>query len=162
MITQEELQHVLHYDHLTGIFTWKNPSKKSNKPKGSIAGCIGKCGYIQITINYKQYRGHNLAYLYMTGEYIQGIDHINGIRSDNRFSNLRICDQKGNSANAKIYSTNSTGIKGVTLDKKSKLYIAQVMADSIRYRRCFKTIEEASVWVAEIRKEAHGTFARHV
>lgn len=161
MISQQELKHFLNYDEDTGVFTWKTIAKKSNRKAGDIAGCLGKCGYLQITINSKQYRAHNLAYLYITGNYVQGLDHINGDRTDNRFSNLRVCDQKGNSANSKIFKTNSTGIKGVTLDKKSKLYIAQIMADSIRYRKCFKTLEEAADWVRIVREEAHGQFANH-
>lgn len=162
MITFERLHTLLYYDEDTGYFFWKEKSsKKSNIKEGQVAGSVGKNGYVQITLDWKQYRGHNLAYFYMTGEYVQGIDHINGIKHDNSWTNLRRCNQKENSANSKLAITNTTGVKGVTLDKSSKLFVAQVMSQGERYRRCFKSLEEATIWVTEIRNLLHKEFANH-
>lgn len=58
------------------------------------------------------------------------IDHINGNRLDNRRANLRICSHMENLANRGKNSNNTSGFKGVTFDKKKKLYVAQLKRDS--------------------------------
>ena len=45
------------------------------------------------------------------------IDHLDGDKQNNRISNLRIVDRKGNSQNCKIRADNTSGTKGVTLTK---------------------------------------------
>ena len=43
------------------------------------------------------------------------IDHINGVKDDNRFLNLRLIDREGNGHNLhKPYSNNTTGYLGVS------------------------------------------------
>ena len=42
------------------------------------------------------------------------VDHINGIRNDNRKINLRICSHNENAKNLKLSTLSSTGFKGVT------------------------------------------------
>jgi hypothetical protein len=48
------------------------------------------------------------------------IDHINGIRNDNRLVNLRICTRKENALNRKkANKNNAVGVRGVYLHKSS-------------------------------------------
>jgi hypothetical protein len=49
------------------------------------------------------YLAHRLAWVYMTGEQPDVIDHINRERDDNRFSNLRNGTFKDNSTNVRKY-----------------------------------------------------------
>lgn len=42
------------------------------------------------------------------------VDHLNGIRHDNRKNNLRVCTQNQNAKNLKLSKLNSTGFKGVS------------------------------------------------
>jgi hypothetical protein len=61
-------------------------------------------------------------------------------------SNLRWCTYQQNSQNASISSNNSSGIKGVTFDKKSQKWRAQIMIDGIKiYLGLYDTLEEASI-----------------
>lgn len=88
MITQEELKEYLHYDPLTGDFNWT--IGKRGLKVNSKAGSMNDQGYVIIRINNIRYRAHRLAWLYVYGHFpINEIDHINGVRSDNRIENLR-------------------------------------------------------------------------
>ena len=56
-------------------------------------------------------------------------DHINGIKTDNRKSNLRICTQSQNRANSKRSKSNTSGFKGVCFDKRLKKFRAYIRKD---------------------------------
>lgn len=116
-ITQSELKDVLNYNHETGLFTWLVDSKH-RKTLGLIAGTIEGTGYICITYRRTIYKAHRLAFLYMDGHTpIEEVDHINGNRGDNRWSNLRKVTRKENRKNCRRYSTNTSGITGVTITR---------------------------------------------
>ena len=113
MITQKELKELLHYDPETGIFT-RLKSVSSGARKGDIAGHSTGNGYLQIGIKGRYYRAHRLAWLYMTGEWPKDqIDHINHIRTYNRWVNLREATNQENHKNQTLKSTNTSGVCGV-------------------------------------------------
>jgi len=72
------------------------------------------------------------------------VDHINGNGLDNRKDNLRICDHFNNLCNVKMWSSNTSGYKGVTWDKVNNKWIAQIgrKGKNIKIGR-YNTIEEA-------------------
>lgn len=88
-ISLSELKKNLHYDPSTGIFT--RLLRASNMPAGSIAGSIqNRDGYVIIRVLGHRHTAHRLAWFYMTGFWPEGeIDHINRVRNDNRWTNLR-------------------------------------------------------------------------
>lgn len=109
--SQNRLKELFNYDPATGIFTRREDRKrwKASTP----CGAIGKAGYVAILVDAKLYQAHRLAWVYMTGaQPTYGVDHINGARSDNRWSNLREAGQSENSAN-KIKHRKKTAAKGV-------------------------------------------------
>ena len=57
------------------------------------------------------------------------VDHIKGIRHDNRKSELRICEHKNNLMNTKDYSSNTSGRKGVSWDKNRNKWMAYIKAN---------------------------------
>lgn len=90
LITQQELKRVLHYEPATGVLTWLRPSKYKPQLIGTVAGAVSTGGYIDVHIGDRKYKGHYLAWLYVTGEWPSAnILHINGDCGDNRFCNLR-------------------------------------------------------------------------
>lgn len=128
-ITQERLKKLLDYDPLTGVFTWKVSKSKSIRI-GRIAGFINFFGYRMISIDNKQYREHRLAWLYIYGEFPQhGTDHVNHVRNDNRISNLRDVKQSENVRNAEMRKDNTSGITGVSWDKRDNKWHAQIKVD---------------------------------
>lgn len=89
------------------------------------------------------------------------IDHINGNPSDNRKVNLRIATQQENAMNQKMRSDNSTGHKGVLLNKRSGRYIAVITKNHKLTRLgTFDTVEEAGVAYDDASTELFGEFTR--
>ncbi len=139
----EEIKEFVEYDSETGVFTWIKQSGKKSKI-GKVAGTRGTLGYIYLTINKKRYLAHRAAWFLTTGEIPTVIDHINGIRDDNRIINLRNGSYIDNNRNIHIPNSNSTtGIRGVC--KEGNKYKAYIMRNGKRYRLGnYKTIEEAA------------------
>lgn len=157
VLTQQELKENLHYNSETGIFTWSRDS--SRVKKGQTAGTKIREGYIAICVNAIQYRAHRLAWLYMTGEIPKDcIDHINGIRDDNRFNNLREATNAQNIHNqTKPHKNNKTGFLGVSKNKYyNKKYKATIKTGGILL--ClgyFNTPEEAHEAYLKAKRELH-------
>jgi hypothetical protein len=125
--THQQVVEALHYDEETGFFSWAN-RRSSRVAKGSIAGCETKNGYIYIKINKVQIYAHRLAWFYVNGEWpCSEIDHIDGCRSNNSFSNLRLVSRAENTQNQVPYGRSSaSGFLGVTLHKKTAKCQAQI------------------------------------
>lgn len=113
ILTQKELKALLHYNPSTGVFTRiKRTSNKINV--GDIAGYKNDNGYVLIGLKGIARRAHRLAWLYMTGSWPKyEIDHINHIRSDNRFINLREVTHQENAKNTPLRKDNISGVTGV-------------------------------------------------
>ena len=113
MLTINRLKEVLRYDAETGLFTWI--VRTSNRVKiGSVAGTL-VCGYLSIHIDGERFQAHRLAWFYMKGNwpYAQ-LDHRNGVRSDNRWNNLREAPGSLNHENLRrARADNSTSVLGV-------------------------------------------------
>lgn len=96
-ISQELLKSKVKYDPETGLFSWIKGSRAGKA--GAIAGSLTKYGYIRFWIGEKIYMAHRLAWLYVHGYMPENaIDHINGIRDDNRMSNLQEVSRACNNA----------------------------------------------------------------
>lgn len=135
----------LDYCHMTGVISWRK-----NRMGGVLAGdTIGTNaqGYSAIQINSKAYLGHRLAYIICNKKWPNGyIDHINGVRDDNRMSNLRVCTNIQNSYNRGPNRNNTTGYKGVSYYKGSGKYMAQIQYNGIKlHLGLFTSKEKAAV-----------------
>jgi hypothetical protein len=125
-MTQDELKELLSYDHLTGLF--KRLKQTSRRIKvGQDAGWKDAHGYLNICLHGRKWKAHRLAWLYMTGSFPAGeIDHINRVKDDNRFCNLRDVDRVANELNKGIQSNNTSGFKGVSYQKQSGKWEAYI------------------------------------
>lgn len=159
IITQEELKELLHYDPDTGIFTWIKPNT-FRMNNGDEAGWLTKKEYKRVTINYKCYLLHRLAWLYVYGSFPKNLlDHINGVRSDNRIVNLREASESENIFNSKTRKDNITGFKGVYFNKRRKKFHARCQINKIGYHLgYFETAELANEAYCNFAKIHHGDF----
>ena len=128
-ITVETLRCLLDYDPKTGIFRWL--VNRQRIKMGAVAGTIDHYGYIVIMVNGTNLKAHRLAWLYTHGVWPeQQIDHINGVKADNRIANLRDVPQSMNQHNqVRTKKNNTSGFCGVSWEKRDKRWRAMIMVN---------------------------------
>lgn len=159
MITAERLRELFSYDPTTGSFTRRISTSNCIK-RGAIAGCPDRRGYLRIQINGRKYSVHRLVWFYVTASWPADIDHINGIKSDNRFSNLREATRSENIRNTGKRANNKSGFKGVSWKSNNNCWVAQIMVHrKKKHLGYFYTPEEAHAVYCDAAEELHGEFA---
>lgn len=160
-----EIKQALQYNADTGKFIWKQKIRPRTTSKiiGKVAGSISIChGYIEIGFLGHNYLAHRLAWLYTHNTWPTcQIDHINGIRTDNRIANLRLANHSENKWNKGKDIDNTSGYKGIYFDKRRNRWRARITRNKkdflIGY---FKTIEEAAAKYAEYVSNMKDGFSR--
>jgi hypothetical protein len=158
--TVERLRELLDYDPLTGVFIWLvSPSR--NTPAGSVAGANSE-GYRLIRVDGGRYKGHQLAWLYMTGEWPPSrIDHEDTNRGNNIWTNLRLATNSQNKANMGKRADNTSGFKGVRWYPTTRKWAAQIghqgKTKNLGY---FTTPEQAHAAYCSAAQRLFGEFAR--
>lgn len=159
MITYERLLEIIDYDSLTGIFTRKvkvGRNCRLDKPLGRL----NTRGYLDCKIESKIYSLHRLAWFYVTKNWpIDQIDHINCIKTDNRFENLREATRSQNMCNKNKMKHNKSGYKGVYWDKQSSKWKAQITINKVQ--KCIGSFDdplEAHNAYCNAAKELHTEF----
>ena len=111
-------------DFSTGTLTRRTP--RSGVTVGAPAGRINGRGYVQVGLHGRYYLAHRLIWLLFYGTLPETIDHINGIRHDNRIANLRDVSLQENLKNKVRYSNNSSGTTGVRWVKADQCWRAEI------------------------------------
>lgn len=144
-----ELREIWEYNPKTGVFTSKIRTRGQSGviQVGGVMGSL-KDGYIQLAHHGITYRAHILAWVWQTGNLPpEGfeIDHKNTIRSDNRFTNLRLLTRGGNNLNPSgPRSDNSSGARGVHRSSKGDGWFARITVNKkIIHLGTYQTFEEA-------------------
>jgi len=89
-LTQERVKSLLHYDPESGDFTWLRT--------GAFAGYLSG-RYWMIWIDRQHWLLHTVAWLYVYGELVTGLDHIDRNGFNNAITNLRRATQSQNLMN---------------------------------------------------------------
>ena len=138
-LTQYRLKKLLVYQSDSGTFIRKVTRGRSRI--GERAGCQHRNGYIQICVDGRLYLEHRLAWFYMTGKWPpHEIDHINRVRNDNRWNNLRLATRSINS-----HRVLRLALKGAFLDKRrtENPWYSQITINKKRY--CLGTFPTAGM-----------------
>lgn len=120
---------VFTYDPTTGIVEWRPGLMMNGRFADGEAGWLGGEGYRLVSFAGRTIQTHRIAWIIMTGEEVPAgkeIDHINGGRADNRWSNLRLVDRTQNNMNAALRSDNWSGTKGVGFDAARARWTAEI------------------------------------
>jgi hypothetical protein len=148
---------VLSYDPETGILRWK-VNKGPRARAGAIAGTPDGKGYIQVKVDYKLRRAHRIAWAITHGEWPKAeIDHINGVRDDNRLANLREATSAENKQNTRTpRSHGKAGLLGVSWDAKRGAWHARIAVGGMQKSiGRFKTAEAAHAAYLEAKRVYH-------
>ena len=157
MITHDHIRTILDYNPETGQFTWKTHYRRPDLI-GKRAGSPTNTGYWAIAIDNKKRLAHRLAWLYMTGNSpLKHIDHKDGNKKNNAFSNLREVDRVGNLQNIrKATKANKIGFLGVSAHQGK--WRTQIMVSGKRIRESgFDTPEQAHQRYLELKRLHHST-----
>ncbi len=160
----DELRELLAYNPETGAVTWKiarNRTRWKIQP-GDLAGGIQPIGYRMVCVNRHRIYNHRLAWAFVHNVWPDEIDHINGIRDDNRIANLRQVTRSQNGRNQKLHRDNATGVAGVCRhNQRGKPYKAYGTAGGkLTHLGYFDTQEEAAAARAAFDLE-HGYHPNH-
>lgn len=158
----ESLRERYHYDPLTGAFTYKAGAFAA---AGREAGGVCNHGYTTVVLGRKRYQAHRVAWALMTGRWPEAdIDHINRIKTDNRFENLREASRAQNLANCAVRGDSRSGLKGAILrhgsHKRRLKYTARIVVGGVRHMLGnFETAEQAHAAYVEAASKFYGDFA---
>lgn len=146
-IAVETLLALLSCDAEKGTLVWKErpmalfngDTHRTAKWNGHYAGkpafaCKTKTGYLIGSIFDIQYSAHQVIFAMHHGMWAKEIDHINGVRHDNRIINLREVIHTENSRNMKIPISNKSGTVGVSWSKAENRWVSRIM---INYKNVF-------------------------
>lgn len=177
-LTIAELRQLLKHEPETGKLFWRvrdeclfNPSHLSSDTLAKMwndryAGkeaftTLSNYGYRVGSIYKSPYKAHRVCWAMHYGEWPEEIDHINGVRDDNRIENLSNVPHRKNSKNLKIYTSNTSGFCGVNFVKKISKWRSIIRVDGKTvYLGNYHTYEDAVAARIEA-NERYGFSPRH-
>ena len=173
-ISQEILHKLFDYNKCTGqlirkpidleVYDMKTNQVNSWNAKnaGKVVGALTKKdGYLRCGVLGETWLVHRLVWIYHNGYLDENLDHINGIRSDNRIENLRKAKYRENSFNRGAQKNNTVGYKGVSIHKQTGKYRAKIWADKKQHHLgLFLTAELAHEAYCKAATILHKEFAK--
>jgi hypothetical protein len=155
LITQERIKEMFTY-HEDGTLSYNKNGKKV------VYTLKSDSGYAFVSIDRKPRRLHRIIFLYHHGYFPECVDHINGIRHDNRIENLRAASKEQNCLNRARSKNNSSGFKNVSWSKPMNKWMVQMTVNK-KYQNIgyYEDVEFADLVAQEARNLYHGAYARH-
>lgn len=170
---REFLLECFDYNQLSGCLTWKarpeHHFKDSRAAKtwnsrnaGRSVSVVNGTGYFSPSIDGIHYLAHRVIWKLVTGiDPREQIDHADGNRKNNKWSNLREATKQENGFNQSISMGNKTGFKGVSFNQSSQKFVAQIRRDGKKkFLGRFDSAEAAHLAYVDAAKVVHGQFFR--
>lgn len=125
----KRVSELLRLDDETGLLHWK--VKRGNKYKvGDVAGSVQGNRYMRMQIDGVHLSVHRIVWAIHHGYWPpddKQIDHINGLKTDNRPFNLRLADNSQNQINSRGREGTKSGLKGVDWIQRVGKWRAKIM-----------------------------------
>lgn len=179
-LTQEYVRSLFDYDPETGVLTWKERPREHFSTDRAWNSTNARCawkptgqrptsdGYLEVCIDGRLYKAHRIIWLWCNGYLPDETDHDNGVRSDNRLSNLRATSHAGNMKNKGKRKDNRSGVTGVGWHAKDRRWVAHITVGG-RQRRLGGFVDKDEAISARLRAEkelgfheSHGRRKAHV
>ena len=159
----ERLREVFGLDPETGVLRWRVKSSSYSRIEvGDLAGSPDSKGYLRVKLDGTRLLAHRVVFAMTHGYWPEYVDHVNGVETDNRPSNLRAANPLENSRNRRKSVANTSGVKGVTWHKRcSKWQATCKVNDRWHHLGLFTDLDAAAASVRAFREQHHGDFARH-
>lgn len=156
--SQHTLKQALKYDPQSGKLYWKSrgiskswDTKWAGNEAFTATSSTGyKCG----RINGANYLAHRVIYKLVTGDEPIEIDHIDGVRDNNCWSNLRSVPLEDNRRNSRRSKRNTSGHTGVRYEPERSCWIARIRNNHLG---CFSSVDDAIA----ARKQAERKYGFH-
>lgn len=131
---------------------------------GKVAGWRTDHGYIRCVVDVaglkKMLYAHQIIFALKRGYIPESVDHINGVRTDNLWKNLRASTAKLQPMNTGKRKNNKSGHKGVSWAKRNDCWRMDIQASGRKYHSYHKTKREAVAAYKCASKELHGKWGR--
>ena len=152
LITYPLLLWLFEYKKNEGLLVWKNHHVKNKSwLLNTIAGTKTAKGYLQTRINGKNYLIHRLIYFIETKTWPKILDHIDGNKLNNNFTNLRSTTNRENLQNKKRHRNGS--LPGCWFDKTRNVWRSEIQVNGKKiYLGSFSNETEANNKYSEYRK----------
>lgn len=159
MITQKQLKELFEYKE--GGLYWKISPAHRVKVGDRFGAYNKRDRYRTGAVLNKPYREHRLIYLYHYGYIPSILDHINGVRDDNRIENLREVTRVQNGQNRGQHRNNTSGHQGVSLHKPTNKWRVQLnIQGKNKHFGYFEDFELACLVSDEVKDKYYGDFVR--
>lgn len=136
------------YDPATGVLSYKN---------GKVAGSRKTDGYLSVMVNGVEYKVHVVIMAMVEGRFPEAtIDHINGVKDDNRLENLRHATYTQNNVNRRGWA--KSGAKGVRVNGAGRFRARIIVGGKHIGLGTYDTLEEASDAYKEAARRYYGEF----
>ena len=154
-MTQTECREL--FDYREGALYWRS-NRGSNAKAGANAGRVLRTGYRSIHVSGRRHQEHRLVYLWWHGSVPTQLDHINGMKADNRIENLRPADPSRNQINTPQRKS-ASGIRGVRASRHPGKWIARIYQNNKEIRiGTFESKDEAKAAYKQMAREIYGEF----
>jgi hypothetical protein len=139
------LRKLISFNPETGELTWRERMSNPVRAGDPALSAVKDSGHLHGLIYGIPLQAHRVAWAIHYGEWPHGfIDHINGVRDDNRIVNLRDVSRSENAKNRRPNKNKKSGLPHGVSQKKNGRYFSQIMSGGkSKHLGYFDTPEEA-------------------
>ena len=172
-LSKSLVRDLLDYNPITGHLRWRTRDRKwfssdrawrtfntrfANKP---ALTSTNTSGYFQGPFLGKHELAHRLIWVWMTGDIPDEIDHKDGVRTNNKWVNLRNVCRSTNAKNHARQRNSTTGFTGVGFSEEHQKYRARITFEGKRHHLGLFTTPKEAAKAYDLAKRSFGFHDNH-